>query len=91
MESLRFCSRCGGILEKGFLYCPYCGMELVSRPIPEKILSKSFERLEVQAMASSLRRLDGCGDALDRMEKELDSFLGGKRVKKPRADADLEW
>jgi len=53
-------------------------MELVSRPIPEKMLAGPFERLEVQAMASSFRRLDGCEDALDRMEKELDSFLGEK-------------
>lgn len=81
MESLRFCSRCGGILEKGFLYCPYCGAELTIQPLAKKLIEGPIELLEIRSQAASFRRLEGCEDALEKMEKELDTFLDGKGFK----------
>ena len=81
MESLRFCSRCGGILEKGFLFCPYCGVELTVLPLSKKSIEGPFDILEIRSRAVSFRRLEGCEDALTKMENELDSFLDGKGFK----------
>jgi hypothetical protein len=78
MESIRFCDHCGGLLEKGFLFCPYCGRDLTCRISAEKITAGPFRKIEGLARASSFKRLEGCGDALAHMERELDDFLIGK-------------
>lgn len=78
MESIRFCYGCGGLLEKGFLFCPYCGKDLTCKVSVEKIAAEPFRRIEGLARASSFKRLEGCGDALAHIERELDDFLCGK-------------
>ncbi|MDR3200939.1 MAG: hypothetical protein LBT68_05720 [Spirochaetales bacterium] len=76
MESVRFCLHCGGLLEKGFLFCPWCGCELAVKLSAERIIDPPFEKLaRIAANSSSLNRLDSCRLALDSMEKELDDFL----------------
>ena len=78
MESIRFCRGCGGLIERGFLYCPYCGRDLTNRAAAEEIPNGPFRRLEGLARDSSFKRLEGCGDALTHIERELDDFLLGK-------------
>lgn len=75
MESIKFCSHCGGLLEKGFLFCPYCGAELTEKFEPASLLDGPFKRMEAMTATVSLRRLEGCRDALDHLERELDDFL----------------
>ncbi|MDR1178935.1 MAG: zinc ribbon domain-containing protein [Spirochaetales bacterium] len=75
MESVKFCPACGGLIEKGFLFCPYCGRELVVRASVSQIVDPSFNKLARAAVKKSMSRLDTCRRALDTMEKELDEFL----------------
>ena len=75
MQSVGFCAQCGGLLEKGFLFCPYCGKELAEKPCAEEVLGPAIEKLVQAAAKNSLLRLDTCREALDTLEKELDDFL----------------
>jgi hypothetical protein len=75
MASVKFCPDCGGLTEEGFLFCPYCGRELVVRASASRIIDPSFNRLARVAVRKSISRLDSCRRALDTMEKELDEFL----------------
>ena len=75
MRTLGFCAHCGGLLEKGFLFCPFCGKELAEKLCAEEILGPPLEKLAQTAAKGSLRRLDTCRAALDTMEKELNDFL----------------
>ena len=75
MKSVGFCSQCGGLLEKGFLFCPYCGRELEEKLCMEEILGPSLEKLAHAAAKNSLLRLDTCLATLDNLEKELNDFL----------------
>jgi len=76
MKSVGFCSQCGGLLEKGFLFCPYCGRELAEKTSAEELLGPSLDKLVNVAAKNSLCRLDTCRQALNTLEKELDDFLG---------------
>ncbi|MDR1932176.1 MAG: hypothetical protein LBQ57_05035 [Spirochaetales bacterium] len=75
MGSVRFCLHCGGLLEKGFLFCPWCGQELAEKISAEQIIGPAFEELTRIAAKTSLSRLDTCLLTLDTLEKELDDFL----------------
>jgi RNA polymerase subunit RPABC4/transcription elongation factor Spt4 len=75
MKSVRFCLDCGGLIEKGFLFCPYCGKDLTGRASAAEIIDSSFRKLAQTAAAQSMTRLDTCRRALDTLEKELDEFL----------------
>jgi RNA polymerase subunit RPABC4/transcription elongation factor Spt4 len=75
MGSVRFCPDCGGLIEKGFLFCPYCGKEVALRASVREIIDPSFKKMAQVAAETSLNRLDSCRRALDSMEKELDEFL----------------
>jgi hypothetical protein len=76
MDSVKFCPHCGGLLERGFLFCPYCGTQPAERPSAAQIIAPAFENLARIAAKTSLSRLDSCRRALDTLEKELDDFLG---------------
>ncbi|MDR1626689.1 MAG: hypothetical protein LBT33_09120 [Spirochaetia bacterium] len=76
MESVRFCPDCGGLVEKGFLFCPYCGKEFAFKASVGEIIDPSFKKLaRAVAVKTSISRLDTCRRALDTLEKELDEFL----------------
>jgi hypothetical protein len=76
MKSVGFCPVCGGIVEKGFLFCPYCGKELVFKASVGEIIDPPFKKLARAAAAkTSINRLDICRRALDTLERELDEFL----------------
>ena len=72
MRSVKFCVHCGGLLEKGFLFCPYCGSELAEKPSVARVIGPPLEKL---AQTAAKSRLDNCRLALDTMEKELNDFL----------------
>jgi DNA-directed RNA polymerase subunit RPC12/RpoP len=75
MQTLRFCPHCGGLLERGFLFCPYCGIELLVKPSVSQIIDPPFAKIECIITNTSLRRLESCRATLDTIEKELDDFL----------------
>ena len=75
MRSVGFCSRCGGFLEKGFLFCPYCGKELEEKLCAEEVFGPPLEKLAHAVAKNSLLRLETCLASLDTLEKELDDFL----------------
>lgn len=67
-----FCSACGKVVQRDFLYCPYCSQDLRRGSSLEAVLEGPFERLERHRDELAFERLS---DAVRSLELELDQIL----------------
>jgi RNA polymerase subunit RPABC4/transcription elongation factor Spt4 len=75
MDDPILCRVCDRLFDSSFEICPFCGAERIPEESFEEIVDDSFERLEVAARGSTLRRIDALLGQLDAMERELDLMI----------------
>jgi anaerobic ribonucleoside-triphosphate reductase len=75
MSEIRFCVRCGKILEEEYLFCPYCGSEQNATDLLEDILEEPFEKMERIVQKNAIERLQFIEEQLKTLEIELNGFL----------------
>lgn len=68
------CSGCGREIEKNFVYCPWCGIQLIRKESRE-YQNLFFEQLEQKRRTEQEQKLQSVGKQLDELEKELDVLV----------------
>lgn len=68
------CSGCGREIEKNFVYCPWCGIQLIKKESRE-YQNLFFERVERKRRTEQEQKLQNVGKQLDELEKELDVLV----------------
>lgn len=68
------CSGCGREIEKNFVYCPWCGIQLI-RKESRKYQNLFFEQVERKRRTEQEQKLQNVGKQLDELEKELDVLV----------------
>ncbi|MCI6180612.1 MAG: hypothetical protein SPF11_05325 [Treponema porcinum] len=68
------CSGCGREIEKNFVYCPWCGIQLIKKESRE-YQNLFFEQLEQKRRTEQEQKLQNVGKQLDELEKELDVLV----------------
>ena len=68
------CSGCGREIEKNFVYCPWCGIQLIRKESRE-YQNLFFEQLEQKRRMEQEQKLQSVGKQLDELEKELDVLV----------------
>lgn len=68
------CSGCGREIEKNFLYCPWCGIQLIKKESRE-YQNLFFEQVEQKRRTEQEQKLQNVGKQLDELEKELDVLV----------------
>lgn len=68
------CSGCGREIEKNFVYCPWCGIQLIRKESRE-YQNLFFEQVEQKRRMEQEQKLQNVGKQLDELEKELDVLV----------------
>ena len=68
------CSGCGREIEKSFVYCPWCGIQLIKKESRE-YQNLFFEQVEQKRRTEQEQKLQNVGKQLDELEKELDVLV----------------
>ena len=68
------CSGCGREIEKNFVYCPWCGIQLIRKESRE-YQNLFFDQLERKRRTEQEQKLQNVGKQLDELEKELDVLV----------------
>ena len=68
------CSGCGREIEKNFVYCPWCGIQLI-REESREYQNLFFEQVEQKRRTEQEQKLQNVGKQLDELEKELDVLV----------------
>lgn len=68
------CSGCGREIEKNFVYCPWCGIQLIKKESRE-YQNLFFEQVEHKRRTEQEQKLQNVGKQLDELEKELDVLV----------------
>ena len=68
------CSGCGREIEKNFVYCPWCGIQLIKKESRE-YQNLFFEQVEQKRRTEQEQKLQSVGKQLDELEKELDVLV----------------
>ena len=68
------CSGCGREIEKNFVYCPWCGIQLIRKESRE-YQNLFFEQVERKRRTEQEQKLQNVGKQLDEQEKELDVLV----------------
>ena len=68
------CSGCGREVEKNFVYCPWCGIQLIRKESRE-YQNLFFEQVERKRRTEQEQKLQNVGKQLDELEKELDVLV----------------
>ena len=68
------CSGCGREIEKNFVYCPWCGIQLIKKESRE-YQNLFFEQGEQKRRTEQEQKLQNVGKQLDELEKELDVLV----------------
>ena len=68
------CSGCGREIEKNFVYCPWCGIQLIRKESRE-YQNLFFEQEERKRRTEQEQKLQNVGKQLDELEKELDVLV----------------
>ena len=68
------CSGCGREIEKNFVYCPWCGIQLIKKERRE-YQNLFFEQVEQKRRTEQEQKLQNVGKQLDELEKELDVLV----------------
>ena len=68
------CSGCGRESEKNFVYCPWCGIQLIKKESRE-YQNLFFEQVEQKRRTEQEQKLQNVGKQLDELEKELDVLV----------------
>ena len=68
------CSGCGREIEKNFVYCPWCGIQLIRKESRE-YQNLFFEQVERKRRTEQEQKLQNVGKQLDELEKELDVLV----------------
>lgn len=68
------CSGCGREIEKNFVYCPWCGIQLIRKESRE-YQNLFFEQVEQKRRTEQEQKLQNVGKQLDELEKELDVLV----------------
>ena len=68
------CSGCGREIEKNFVYCPWCGIQLI-RKESRDYQNLFFEQVERKRRTEQEQKLQNVGKQLDELEKELDVLV----------------
>lgn len=68
------CSGCGREIEKNFVYCPWCGIQLIKKESRE-YQNLFFEQVEQKRRTEQEQKLQNVGKQLDELEKELDVLV----------------
>lgn len=68
------CSGCGREIEKNFVYCPWCGIQLIKKESRE-YQNLFFEQVEQKRRMEQEQKLQNVGKQLDELEKELDVLV----------------
>ena len=68
------CSGCGREIEKNFVYCPWCGIQLIKKESRE-YQNLFFEQVEQERRTEQEQKLQSVGKQLDELEKELDVLV----------------
>lgn len=68
------CSGCGREIEKNFVYCPWCGIQLIKKESRE-YQNLFFEQVERKRRTEQEQKLQNVGKQLDELEKELDVLV----------------
>lgn len=81
MKEVLFCSECGKLIEKNFIYCPWCGKPLVEPAHWEESIEQSCTRLDrfFEKKIKS-QRFAAMEDKLNQLELEIEGIL--RREKK---------
>lgn len=75
MNFVSNCCNCGKIIDREFLYCPWCGIE--NADVDDKIvLENVFRQLEIKQGHDRERRFLAIQTKILQLENELDSFCG---------------
>ena len=73
------CSGCGREIEKNFVYCPWCGIQLIKKESRE-YQNLFFEQVEQKRRTEQEQKLQNVGKQLDELEKELDVLVLGAEL-----------
>ena len=68
------CSGCGREIEKNFVYCPWCGIQLIRKESRE-YQNLFFEQVERKRRTEQEQKLQNVGNQLDELEKDLDVLV----------------
>ena len=68
------CSGCGREIEMNFVYCPWCGIQLIKKESRE-YQNLFFEQVEQKRRTEQEQKLQNVGKQLDELEKELDVLV----------------
>ena len=68
------CSGCGREIEKNFVYCPWCGIQLIKKE-SRVYQNLFFEEGEQKRRTEQEQKLQNVGKQLDELEKELDVLV----------------
>ena len=68
------CSGCGREIEKNFVYCPWCGIQLIKKESRE-YQNLFFEQVEQKRRTEQEQKLQNVGKQRDELEKELDVLV----------------
>lgn len=75
MTAVCVCGGCGRTIEKGYIFCPWCGRSRVTNEDCEEAIDSAFERIEEMQIEKKCERLDQMTERLDCLEKELNALI----------------
>ena len=73
------CSGCGREIEKNFVYCPWCGIQLIKKESRE-YQNLFFEQVEQKRRTEQEQKLQNVGKQLADLVKELDVLVLGAEL-----------
>ena len=71
MTAVCVCGGCGRTIEKGYVFCPWCGRSRVAMEESEEAAQSAFERVEEERYERYFSRLEKMEQKLDELERCL--------------------
>ena len=71
MTAVCVCGGCGRTIEKGYVFCPWCGRSRVTDEDCEEAIDSAFDCIEEKQFEKYFERLEKMEEKLNNLEKDL--------------------
>lgn len=68
------CKGCGRLIENNFIFCPWCGIQLMNNNSKEYIENLST-KIEFERKQEQQKKIENVGKQIDNLEKELEIIV----------------
>ncbi len=74
MTAVCVCGGCGRTIEKGYVFCPWCGRSRVTDEDCEEAIDSAFDCIEEKQFEKYFERLEKMEEKLNNLESDLSAL-----------------